>query len=30
VRQWAAENGHSVSARGRISSAVQAAYAAAH
>jgi hypothetical protein len=30
VRQWAAANGHTVSARGRLSRAVQEAYAAAH
>ncbi|AYJ49414.1 histone-like nucleoid-structuring protein Lsr2 [Rhodococcus sp. P1Y] len=30
VRTWARENGHDVSARGRISQDVQAAYEAAH
>jgi hypothetical protein len=30
VRAWASENGHSVSARGRVPSAVLEAYAAAH
>lgn len=30
IRAWARENGHEVSARGRISQDVQAAYEAAH
>ena len=30
VRDWAKSNGHQVSARGRISAAVQEAYDAAH
>jgi hypothetical protein len=30
IREWAQENGHQVSSRGRISTAVQEAYAAAH
>lgn len=30
IRAWAKENGHSVADRGRISKAVQDAYAAAH
>ncbi|PZE28950.1 MULTISPECIES: Lsr2 family protein [unclassified Curtobacterium] len=30
IREWAQENGHNVSSRGRISAAVQEAYAAAH
>lgn len=30
IRQWAKDNGHSVSERGRISEAVREAYAAAH
>jgi hypothetical protein len=30
IRQWARENGHQVSSRGRIPQAVQDAYAAAH
>jgi hypothetical protein len=30
IRAWARENGHEVSARGRISQEVQAAYEAAH
>ncbi|GMA89422.1 hypothetical protein GCM10025868_46720 [Angustibacter aerolatus] len=30
IRQWAKENGHEVSERGRISAAVMDAYAAAH
>lgn len=30
IRQWAKENGYEVSERGRISAAVQEAYAAAH
>jgi hypothetical protein len=30
IREWAQENGHTVSSRGRISAAVQEAYAAAH
>jgi len=30
IREWAQANGHQVSSRGRISSAVQEAYAAAH
>lgn len=30
IREWARENGHSVSERGRISAEVRAAYSAAH
>jgi hypothetical protein len=30
IREWARSNGHQVSERGRLSSAVTAAYAAAH
>lgn len=30
IREWARKNGHDVSERGRISAAVQEAYAAAH
>ncbi|PPG37163.1 Lsr2 family protein [Rathayibacter sp. AY2B5] len=30
IREWAAENGHEVSPRGRISAQVQEAYEAAH
>jgi hypothetical protein len=30
IREWAKENGHQVSERGRISAAVRDAYAAAH
>ncbi|WIB13318.1 histone-like nucleoid-structuring protein Lsr2 [Curtobacterium sp. MCPF17_052] len=30
IRSWAAENGHDVSSRGRISRAVRDAYTAAH
>ena len=30
IREWAKENGHEVSERGRISAAVREAYAAAH
>jgi hypothetical protein len=30
VREWARENGHAVSARGRISAEIQQAYDAAH
>lgn len=30
IREWAQQNGHEVSARGRISAEITAAYAAAH